>query len=128
MKADHCGFQVRDMDKAIRFYTQKLSFKFDFRGVNKEEKEEYAFLSRGNAKLELIRDMVNEYELPEIKKPYCPHFCIEIEDMEAAVKELKNKNIKIIKGPLKIEGEETWVYFADEDNNVLEYIQWYNKK
>jgi lactoylglutathione lyase len=33
-----------------------------------------------------------------------------------------------VKGPLKIENEETWVYFSDEDNNVLEYIQWYNKK
>jgi hypothetical protein len=29
---------------------------------------------------------------------------------------------------LAIEGEETWVYFADPDNNVLEYIQWYKKK
>ena len=26
----------------------------------------------------------------------------------------------------EIEGEETWVYFADPDGNVLEYIQWYN--
>ena len=128
MKADHCGFQVRDMDNAIRFYTDKLSFKLDFRSVNEEEREEYAFLSNGNAKLELIRDMVNEYVPPEIKKPYCPHFCIEIENMEGAMKELENKNVKIIKGPLKIENEETWVYFADEDNNVLEYIQWYRKK
>lgn len=128
MKADHCGFQVKNMDKAILFYTEKLGFTLDFRGVNGEEKEEYAFISLGNARIELIRDMINEYELPAIKKPYCPHYCIEIEDMVAAVKELQAKNIRIIKGPLKIEHEETWVYFADEDNNVLEYIQWYNKK
>ena len=128
MQTDHGGFQVTDMDRAILFYTQKLSFKLDFRGVNEEEKEEYAFVSHGNARLELIRDMVNGYERPAIKKPYCPHFCMEIEDMEEAMQELNEKKIKIIKGPLKIEGEETWVYFADEDNNVLEYIQWYNKK
>jgi lactoylglutathione lyase len=36
--------------------------------------------------------------------------------------------VPILRGPLEIPGEETWVYFADPDNNVLEYIQWYQKK
>jgi catechol 2,3-dioxygenase-like lactoylglutathione lyase family enzyme len=128
MKMDHCGFQVRDMDKAIRFYTEKLSFRLDFRTINQEQQEEYAFVSLGEARLELIRDLVNEYQIQEIKKPYCPHFCIEVQDMEIALRELKAKGVTIVKGPLKIENEETWVYFSDEDNNVLEYIQWYNKK
>jgi len=128
MTMDHCGFQVRNMDDAIRFYTGKLLFQLDFRGVNTEENEEYAFLSLGKARLELIQDLTNEYQIPEIKKPFCPHFCIEIDDMEKAVTELRTKDIRILRGPLKIENEETWVYFADNDNNVLEYIQWFNKK
>jgi catechol 2,3-dioxygenase-like lactoylglutathione lyase family enzyme len=125
---DHCGFQVKNLDKAIKFYTEKLFFKLDYRAVNQEEQEEYAFLSLGKARLELIQDLVNDYDIPAIKKPYCPHFCIEIDDMEKAVADLKGLNIRIIKGPLKIENEETWIYFADEDNNVLEFIQWFNKK
>ena len=125
---DHCGFQVKRLDAAIKFYTEKLLFKLDFRGINKEEQEEYAFLSLGKARLELIQDLVNEYDLPAIKKPYCPHFCIEVNDMEKAILNLKEKNIKIVKGPLKIDNEETWIYFSDEDNNILEYIQWFNKK
>lgn len=125
---DHCGFQVKDMDKAILFYTGKLSFTLDFRSINEDEQEEYAFVSLGEARLELIQDMQNEYQIQEIKKPYCPHFCIEVQDMEIALRELKAKGVNIVKGPLKIENEETWVYFSDEDNNVLEYIQWYNKK
>jgi len=125
---DHCGFQVKNLDTAIKFYTEKLSFRLDYRAINKEEQEEYAFLSLGKARLELIRDLVNEYSPPAIKKPYCPHFCIEIDDMEKAFSNLEEMNIRIVKGPLKIDNEETWVYFADEDNNVLEYIQWFNKK
>lgn len=125
---DHCGFQVKNMDAAIKFYTEKLSFKLDYRAINEEEQEEYAFLSLGKARLELIQDLVNEYKLPTIKKPYCPHFCIEIDDMAKAIVDLKSMNIRVVKGPLKIENEETWIYFADEDNNVLEYIQWFNKK
>lgn len=128
MEMDHCGFQVKNLDSAIKFYTEKLLFKLDFRAINEEEKEEYAFLSLGKARLELIQDLVNDYNIPEIKKPYCPHFCIEIEDMEKAHNYLKAMNIRIVKGPLKIENEETWIYFADEDNNILEYIQWFNKK
>ena len=125
---DHCGFQVMNMDKAIRFYTEKLSFTLDFRTINQEEQEEYAFITLGEARLELIQDLACEYQIKEIRKPYCPHFCIEVQDMEIALKELNRKGIAIVKGPLKIENEETWVYFSDEDNNVLEYIQWYNKK
>ncbi len=128
MNMDHCGFQVKNLDNAIKFYTEKLLFTLDFRAINKEEQEEYTFLSLGKARLELIQDLVNEYDVPVIKKPYCPHFCIEIDDMEKALAALKVKNINIVKGPLKIDNEETWVYFADEDNNILEYIQWFNKK
>jgi hypothetical protein len=42
--------------------------------------------------------------------------------MEKTKNELKAKNIEIIRGALEIAGEETWVYFADTDGNVLEYI------
>ena len=42
--------------------------------------------------------------------------------------ELRAHQILIVKGPLRIEHEETWVYFADPDHNILEYIQWFNKK
>ena len=128
MKMDHGGFQVKNLDAAIKFYTEKLLFKLEYRAINKEEQEEYAFLSLGKARLELIQDLLNQYDVPPIKKPYCPHFCIEINDMAKAIADLKTMNIKVVKGPLKIDNEETWIYFADEDNNVIEYIQWFNKK
>ena len=128
MKADHCGFQVKGMDEAITFYTEKLGFQLDHRAVNQEEREEYAFLSLGTARLELIQDLTNEYIIPAVKKPFCPHYCLEVSDMSAALADLKAKGIPIVKGPLLIENEETWVYFTDPDNNILEYIQWFNKK
>jgi lactoylglutathione lyase len=128
MQADHCGFQVKRMDEAILFYTEKLGFRLDHRAINQLEQEEYAFLSLGTARLELIQDLVNEYTIPEVKKPFCPHYCLEINDMATAVADLKAKGIPIVKGPLRIENEETWVYFTDPDNNILEYIQWFAKK
>jgi len=128
MSFDHVAFQVSDMDSSISFYTQKLGFKLNFRSTDEEEQEEYAFLEYGNTRLELIRNLKGEYVKPEIKKPYCPHLCLEVENMKQSIETLKKKNIFIIKGPLEAKDEETWVYFSDPDNNILEYIQWYKKK
>jgi len=125
---DHSAFQVSDMDAAISWYRNTLGFEFLFRGTNEEEKEEYAFLKYGASRLELIQDLVTPYVKPIIKKPFCPHVCLEVESMEVALKILKENQLTIVRGPLEIEGEETWVYFADPDNNVLEFIQWFNKK
>jgi lactoylglutathione lyase len=127
MNFDHAAFQVSDINSSIEFYTQKLGFKLKFRSVNEDQQEEYAFLEYGDACLELIQDLKGEYRKPEIKKPYCPHFCLEVEDMKSSIKTLKKKNIHIVEGPFEIKDEETWVYFSDPDNNILEYIQWYNK-
>ena len=128
MSFDHMAFQVSDMDSSISFYTQKLGFKLNFRSTNEEEKEEYAFLEHENARLELIKNLKEEYQKPEIKKPYCPHLCLEVENMKQSVETLKKDNIHIVRGPLEIKDEETWIYFSDPDNNVLEYIKWYRKK
>lgn len=123
---DHIAFQVGNMDEAIRFYVEKLGFALSSRAVNHEEKEEYVFLSLGDLRLELIQDLSQAaYQKPSVGSPYCPHLAIETDDMERAVAHLREREVPIIRGPLVIEGEVTWVYFADPDNNVLEYVQWY---
>jgi lactoylglutathione lyase len=128
-KYDHMAFQVSNMDVAIQFYVEKLGFTLSSRAVNTDEREEYAFLALGDLRLELIQDLEQkDYQKPQIKPPYCPHLAIETDDMERAVGRLREREVPIIRGPLEIAGEETWVYFRDPDNNVLEYIQWYEKK
>lgn len=128
MKFDHAALQVQSMDRAIAFYTEKLAFTLNHRAINEEEQEEYAFISAGDVRIELIQDLTGDYSLPILRKPFCPHLCMEVEDLEKAVSDLKAMEIPILRGPLKIEHEETWVYFSDPDHNVLEFIQWYNKK
>ena len=125
-RLDHIALEVSDMDRALEFYTDKMGFILVSREINDEEKEEFCFLKSDGTSLELISDLDKSYgEKKEIRKPYCPHVCFETDDMDKTIRELRAKKIEIIRGPLEIAGEETWVYFADPDNNVLEYIQWY---
>jgi len=128
-KYDHVAFQVSNMDAAIQFYVEKLNFTLASRAVNQDEMEEYVFLTLGDLRLELIQDLnQTAYEKPQIDPPYCPHLAIETDNIERAVARLKEEGVPIVRGPLAIEAEVTWVYFADPDNNVLEYIQWFKKK
>ena len=125
-KLDHIAIEVSNVDRAIEFYTDKMGFILVSRAINKEEQEEYCFLKSEGTNLELISDLrKSSGKKQKIQKPFCPHICFVTDDMDKTLQELRAKNIEIIHGPLEIAGEETWVYFADPDNNVLEYIQWF---
>jgi lactoylglutathione lyase len=122
---DHFAFQVGDMDAAIQFYVEKLGFTLLSKEVNAAEGEAFSFLLLGDLRLELLQDLRQPgYQKPEIKPPYCPHLAIETDNMQETVAQLKQKGVQLVRGPLAVEGEETWVYFADPDHNILEFIQW----
>jgi len=126
---DHIAFQVSNMHDSIEFYVNKLGFTFVSQAVNAQEQEAYAFLVLGDLRLELLQDMKEaSFAKPTIKPPYCPHLAIETADMQQSLAHLKEAGVAIVRGPLEIEGAETWVYISDPDNNILEYIQWYRKK
>ena len=126
---DHVAFQASNIEASIQFYVEKLGFRLSFKAVNTQEGEAYAFLTLGNLRLELIQDLKQtSYPKAELRPPYCPHLAIETGDMQKAVARLKENGVPILRGPLAIEGEETWMYFTDPDGNVLEYIQWYKDK
>jgi catechol 2,3-dioxygenase-like lactoylglutathione lyase family enzyme len=125
-KLDHIALEVSDLERAIRFYTDKLGFTLKSKNINYEQQEAYCFLESEGTCLELISDLEKVYrENRTIQRPYCPHICFVTEDMGKCIENLRKNKIEIVHGPLEIPEEETWVYFADPDGNVLEYIQWY---
>ena len=127
MAYDHGAFQVRNLDDAIKFYTEKLGFTFLFRNKNEAHGEEYAFLSYHGARLELIELMGTVYAPATPQRPYCPHLCFETDDIEGVIATLAANGIPLLDGPNEIAGSEKWFYFTDPDNNVLEFIHWYQK-
>ncbi len=128
-KADHFAFQVEDLSRSIHFYTGKLGMKKMFSKIDDDHHEAFAFIELEGGNLELLQILDEEnrpipMEKREIAPPYCPHLAIQTEDLSELVQSLKEKDIPIIKGPLEIPGQVRWLYIADPDNNVIEYVQW----
>lgn len=127
MAYDHGAFRVRNIESAIKFYTEKLGFKLLFTNVSEEYGEKGAFLEYKGARLELIETIGETYVPKKPERPYCPHLCFQAEDMSQILNTLKKNGIPILNGPNEIPGSEQWVYFTDPDENVLEFIVWLEK-
>jgi len=128
---DHFAFRVSNLDLSIRFYQDTLGLKLLSKTVDKEHLEAFAFLEMEGGNLELLQ-LLDENNKPipceksEVKEPYCPHLAFKCEKLDKFVLELKKKNVEIVKGPLEIPGMVKWLYIADPDNNIIEFVEWKN--
>lgn len=128
MAYDHGAFRVRNLEKAIQFYTEKLGFTLLFVNQSEQYGEKGAFLDYNGARLELLETIGCSYEPAMPERPYCPHLCFEADDMDLVIQRLQENGIEILDGPNEIPGSEKWIYFMDPDRNVLEYIVWLDKE
>lgn len=112
----------------LRFTRENLVFRFLFDGKNEKAAERYAFLDHNGARLELIETEHETYRPSMPEPPFCPHLCFEAENMDSVLKMLRENELTILDGPNEIPNSEQWIYFADPDMNVLEYIVWLDKK
>ena len=125
MRFDHMAFEVSDLECAVAFYIDRLGFTESWRHRNEEEHEECVFLVRGDVRLELLTRLDGSFQAPPTPQtPYCPHLAIGVDDLDAAVKQLEQNEVPILRGPLAVEGKVRWLYFADPDQNVIELVEW----
>ena len=128
MAYDHGAFRVKNLERAIKFYTDKLGFTLLFLSGSEQYEEKGAFLEYNGARLELIETIGSSYQPVMPRRPYCPHLCFETDDMDEVIRRLQENDIEILDGPNEIPGSEKWLYFMDPDMNVLEYIVWMEKE
>jgi len=127
-RADHFAFQVSDMDRAIRFYTESFGLKLLFRESSAEHQEEFAFLELEGGSLELLKKLDGSSFEPEAPvPPYCPHLAFTTDDMDATLAMIREKDLPIVKGPLEVARKVKWIYVRDPDQNVIEFIEWLEK-
>jgi methylmalonyl-CoA epimerase len=98
-KIDHIAVAVRDIDEAARFYTHVL--RLDLSGVEvvAEQKTKVGFLRIGETTIELVQPTSDDSPLVkflETKGPGIHHICLEVDDIEGEVEELKKRGARMI--------------------------------
>ena len=126
---DHVAFRVSDLDAALEFYVGKLGMKLLFRRTDEEHHETFAFLELNGGNLELLQSLDEHnrpwaYTPPPLTPPYCPHLALRTDDLDLILDRLVSNGIPVVKGPLEISHRVRWLYVADPDHNVIEFVQW----
>ncbi len=129
MRFDHMAFEVAELERSIAFYRDVLGFAENWRHRNEEENEECVFLSLGDVRLELLVRLDGTTPAKKLPQtPYCPHLAIGVDDLDAAVGQLGQNDVALLRGPLEVAGKVRWLYFADPDQNVIELVQWLEER
>ena len=123
-KLDHVAVEVSDLDAAIEFYEQKIGLKFLFKKVDEAHGEAFAYLEMEGARLELLQPLRLAKRPATDKQSFCPHLAFASDDIHVTEQKLREKQVILLKGPMEIPGMVRWLYAADPDGNVLEYVQW----
>ena len=94
MKIKYTTMIVKDMNESIKFYTEVMGFKIDSQYDLGLAGKITLLKGRGETMIEIIKNPVDEPGLFSIG--------MEVEDINATVKELKSKGAKITMEPIPI--------------------------
>lgn len=98
LKIDHIGIAVKDLEKALAFY-ETLGLKAEGTEVVEEQKVKVAFLPTGDSELELLESTSPDGPIArhiEKKGEGIQHIALRVENLEAAIEELKAKGVRMI--------------------------------
>ncbi|MCX5771036.1 MAG: VOC family protein [Candidatus Hydrogenedentes bacterium] len=125
---DHVAFEVADLDSAIQFYAGVFGMELMSKEVDPEHGEAFAFFALDGGNLELLQRLDPDGAGPHGRgapgPPWCPHLALRTDDLDAALRMLLAHNVPIVNGPLEIPGKVRWLYAADPDGNIIEFVQW----
>ena len=100
MKLAHIAIKVDDLEAAGEFYENLLGFTDVRQGVNRDHYSRH--MTDGNLDIALVK-YESEDSSDEVKAgglgPCIHHIGFEVEDLDASVKEIKEKGFEIISAP-----------------------------
>ena len=101
MKAvlDHVGIAVRDLDDALRFYRDDLGLDVDAPEEVGSQRVRAHFIPVGESALELLEATAPESPIAkfvEKRGPGLHHVALRVDDIHAALAELKGRGVRLI--------------------------------
>jgi methylmalonyl-CoA/ethylmalonyl-CoA epimerase len=96
---NHVAVVVGDMDKALSFWRDALGMELhELRDVP-AEKSQVAFLPLSTSEVELVKPSTDDSGIARYlakRGPGIHHICLEVDDIEAMLSQLKAKNVRLI--------------------------------
>ena len=98
-KVDHIGLAVKDLDEAVKFYTEVLGLNVQGYEEVVEQKVKVAFIPVGDTELELLESTEPDGPIAkyiEKKGTGIQHIAFSVENIEKALVEMKEKGMRLI--------------------------------
>jgi lactoylglutathione lyase len=121
MKLDHVGIKVKDMDKALEFYTQVLGFrileKLKLLG------NDYFFVGNEHTRIEIELAPKGSH-LPDINlSTGLYHIALLVDDLEGEAARLKEHDVKFVLQPVQLRPDRKIAFIEDPDGTRIQLIQ-----
>ena len=123
IKINHVAIAVQDIDAALNFWEQTFGLKLDHVEDVPSQKSKVAFLPLGESEIELVQPTTSDSGLAnflEKRGEGMHHICIEVEDIDATLAELKSKGVRLINDvPEELPGRKMAFVHPKAANGVL---------
>jgi methylmalonyl-CoA/ethylmalonyl-CoA epimerase len=99
IKLDHIGIAVSNLEETLKVYTELLGMKLHGTETVEEQKVKTAFLPLGETEIELLESTSPDGPIGkfiEARGQGIQHLAFRVDDLEAALAELKAKGVRLI--------------------------------
>jgi methylmalonyl-CoA/ethylmalonyl-CoA epimerase len=120
-RIDHIAIVVDDIDQALGFWRDALGLELAHLEEVPEQKSMIAFLPSGGSEVELVKPTTDDSGVARYlqkRGPGMHHICFEVENIQAALAELKAKGVRLInETPLPGSGGKQLAFIHPESAN-----------
>ena len=123
IKMNHVAIVVEDIDQALKFWRDAIGLTVDHIEDVPSQQSLVAFLPVGESEVELVAPTTTDSGMAkflEKKGEGMHHLCFEVDNIEAVLKTLKEKEVKLInEEPLVLPGRKMAFIHPKAANGVL---------
>ena len=129
MKINHLGIATKGIDEALKFWEDALGLENVHTEIVEDQKVRVAMLPLGESRIELLEPTSDDSPISKFLEKRgggIHHIAIEVEDIEASLKSLKEKGMRLIDETPRVGAEDCLVAFVHPSSSngvLLELVQ-----
>jgi methylmalonyl-CoA/ethylmalonyl-CoA epimerase len=129
MKINHLGIATKGIDEALKFWSDALGLQNVHTEIVEDQKVRVAMLPIGESRVELMEPTSEDSPISKFLEKRgggIHHIAVEVDDIEASLKNLKDKGMRLIDEIPRIGAENCLVAFvhpSSANGVLLELVQ-----